>query len=300
MTYSDPISGIWTAIATPFLKTGEIDWQGFEALLETQRTAGIDGVVVSGTTGEAPTLSIQEKLSLVRKARAILPECIRIMAGTGNNNTGQSVELSKLAVDAGADSLLIVTPPYNKPNLEGLKTHFSMIANAISAPICLYHVPGRTALSLSADEMASICKIDSVQAIKEASGDISLLNSTVNSSKVPVLSGDDPTFLASLAVGSHGVISVITNIFPEEFIRLRSFFLQGDHQKALKIHNALLPVIDMMFCEPNPAPLKAALHIRGICADYLRPPLVSVTKENYLKIEKIMDQAQTELKDILT
>ena len=148
--------GVWTAIATPFIHGGAIDWASFEKHLEQQAAGGVTGVVISGTTGESPTLTVQEKISLVRKARAILPPKVRIMAGSGGNNTSQSMELSKLCVDAGADSLLIVTPPYNKPSMAGLKLHFQMISDAVQVPLCLYHVPGRTGQNLSASALATI------------------------------------------------------------------------------------------------------------------------------------------------
>jgi 4-hydroxy-tetrahydrodipicolinate synthase len=199
-------SGVWTAIATPFLENGSIDWPAFEKHLAQQASGGVNGIVISGTTGESPTLTVQEKISLVRKARALLPGTIRIMAGSGGNNTAQSVELSKLCVDAGADSLLIVTPPYNKPSPAGLKLHFQTIADAVDVPLCLYHVPGRTGQSLSAGIIASLTSINRVLAVKEASGDLALYGRVVCQSKADVLSGDDPTYLASLAVGGQGVI----------------------------------------------------------------------------------------------
>ncbi len=292
-------SGVWTAIATPFADGGAIDWSAFEKHLAHQAKGGVSGVVISGTTGEAPTLTVQEKISLVRKARALLPANIRVMAGSGGNSTAQSIELSKLCVEAGADSLLIVTPPYNKPNLAGLKLHYQMIADSVSVPLCLYHVPGRTAQSLSSQAISTLTGIKNVTAVKEASGDIALYSRVVNSSKADILSGDDPTYLASLAVGGTGVISVVSNIFPEAMVALTNAFAAQKNDRALAIHKVLLPAIDVLFCETNPCPLKAALEIVGLGRNTLRAPLAPVTEENYSLIKRTIEAANDQLRSIL-
>jgi 4-hydroxy-tetrahydrodipicolinate synthase len=292
-------SGVWTAIATPFADGGAIDWSAFEKHLAQQAKGGVSGVVISGTTGEAPTLTVQEKISLVRKARALLPANIRVMAGSGGNSTAQSIELSKLCVEAGADSLLIVTPPYNKPNLAGLKLHYQMIADSVSVPLCLYHVPGRTAQSLSSQAISTLTGIKNVTAVKEASGDIALYSRVVNSSKADILSGDDPTYLASLAVGGTGVISVVSNIFPEAMVALTNAFAAQKNDRALAIHKVLLPAIDVLFCETNPCPLKAALEIVGLGRNTLRAPLAPVTEENYSLIKRTIEAANDQLRSIL-
>ena len=285
---SKPISGVWTALATPFVESGSIDWQSFEVLIDHQIKGEVTGVVISGTTGESPTLTVQEKISLVRKARALLPSSIRVMAGSGGTNTSQSVELSKLCADAGADSLLIVTPPYNKPSPAGLWSHYSLIAESVSLPLCLYHVPGRTGQLLSANVISKLTEIPSVSSIKEASGDVALLSRIVNSTKASVLSGDDPIYLASLAVGSQGIISVISNIFPKAMVELTSAYHKRDPERALKLHQTLLPMIDMLFCESNPGPLKAALHILSLSKNILRAPMAPVTEESYQLIRSTL------------
>lgn len=287
---SGAFSGVWTALVTPFKSNGEIDWPAFETLLDLQQNGAVDGIVISGTTGEAPTLTIQEKLSLIRKARAHLGQKIRIMAGTGDNNTRQTIELSKLAQDAGADSLLVVTPPYNKPSLNGLLLHYQAISSAVKVPICIYHVPSRTAHLLPIDSLAALCKIPGIGCVKEATGDIAYFSRAVNSLGVPVLSGDDPTFLGSLAVGGTGVISVVSNIFPQHVRTLFDAFQKGDTTGALEMHNALLPTIDALFCETNPSPLKAALKIFGYCSDYVRPPLSTVLNQSLEKIRNALQR----------
>ncbi len=292
--------GVWTAIATPFSENGSIDWTSFEKHLAQQVGGGVSGIVISGTTGESPTLTVQEKISLVRKARALLPPHVRVMAGSGGNNTAQSIELSKLCVDAGADSLLIVTPPYNKPSLAGLKLHYQMIADSVNVPLCLYHVPGRTAQSLSPHAIATLTNITNVVSVKEASGDIALYSRVVNASKASILSGDDPTYLASLSVGGHGVISVVSNVFPEAMVALTHAYNTQQNAKALAIHKALMPAIDILFCETNPCPLKAALEIFGLGKNVLRAPLAPVSDENYALIKKTLLTARDELKSIGT
>lgn len=295
---TNQINGVWTAIATPFAENGSIDWTAFEKLLHEQSAGDVQGIVISGTTGESPTLSVQEKISLVRKARAQLNPNIRVMAGSGGNNTAQSIELSKLCVDAGADSLLIVTPPYNKPSFAGLQKHYQMISDAVTVPLCLYHVPGRTGQLLTPSAIAALTKIARVDAVKEASGDVALFSRAVNESGASFLSGDDPTYLASLAVGGNGVISVISNVFPKAMVKMTRAFQNNDTSHALAIHKVLMPSIDIMFCEGNPGPLKAALQIFGWGKNILREPLAPVTTENFKLIERTLRTTEEKLKDL--
>lgn len=292
------LKGVYTALVTPFLDNLQIDWENFDKLLCDQRDAGIHGVIICGTTGESPTLNVQEKLSLIRRARAQLPASMLVVAGTGSNNTAQSVELSKLAADGGADALLIVTPPYNKPTLKGLQKHFQAISEAVSIPQVLYHVPSRTGQSLDADQIASLCQIPHVDAVKEASANLTLFSQTRCKTTKSLLSGDDFTFLASLAVGGEGVISVVTNVFPKAFVTMYESFLAGDHRRATEIHLSLLPFIEVMFCEANPGPVKAALSMRGLCQNHLRLPLTEVEPENWQRIERCFQQTRAKLETL--
>lgn len=280
------INGVWTALATPFRSDLEIDWPAFEKLLALQDEAGVTGVVISGTTGESPTLSVQEKLALIRKARAVLSPRVRLMAGTGDNNTQQSVELSRLAQDSGADSLLIVTPPYNKPSTAGLIQHYRAIAAAVQIPVCLYHVPGRTAQMLQVDQLATVCAEAGIKAVKEASADLAFFARAQLQTPIPFLSGDDPTYLASLAVGGKGVVSVASNVFPRAFVALTAAFYQGEIERAQALFRALLPAIDALFCEVNPCPLKAALAALGLAKNIVRLPLAPVSLEHEALVAK--------------
>lgn len=287
--------GIWTALITPMTKDGAIDWKSYATLLDRQAKSGIKGIVISGTTGESPTLSVQEKLSLIRKAKAQIGNKIMIMAGSGSSSTDQSVELSKLSVEAGADCLLIATPPYNKPSLEGLKIHYQAISDSVKCPICLYHVPGRTGQFLSADAIATLTKIPNVCLVKEASSDMTFLSRCITKSSAQFLSGDDLTFLASLAIGSKGIISVLSNFLPEPLVALWNAFNNSNLQKALTLHNNLFPLMEALFIESNPAPIKAALAQMGIGENYLRPPLAPLTPENHKKLLEIIKATKTQI-----
>ncbi len=294
-----PIQGVWTALASPFKSSGAVDWEAFDRLLTHQIEGEVNGVVISGTTGESPTLTAQEKLAMIRKARVKLPSNIRVMAGTGDSNTNQSVELSRLAQDAGADSLLVVTPPYNKPSTAGLILHYKSIVDSVEIPVCLYHVPSRTAHWLSLDALKTICVSTGISAIKEASGDMGYFSRAHNSIQTPLLSGDDPTFLASLAVGGKGIISVASNIFPKALVELFNAANRGNFEHARKIHNLLLPVFDVLFCEVNPCPVKAALKILGLAENYLRLPLAPVAEDSFTKIAQTITQASGAIKACL-
>ncbi len=294
------ITGVYTAIVTPFTKDGQIDWGAFDKLLHLQAQAEVDGVVVTGTTGESPTLSVDEKVSLYRRARAFLPASIKVMAGTGGNDTRQSIELSKLAQDAGVDSLLVVTPPYNKPTREGLYAHYEAIGKAVRIPLCLYHVPSRTGQRLSPEDLAYICSLPQVTAVKEASADLCLFSKAVTlaQTQADFLSGDDFTFLPTLAAGGQGVISVVTNVVPRAFVQLTRRFRRGDTGGALAIHQAIFPLIECLFIESNPGPAKYILASQGIIQDSLRLPLVSVQAATAKRLNESFEQARRKLQDL--
>lgn len=288
---------VLTAIVTPFTGEGAIDWPVFDQLLTMQSKGGVSGIVVAGTTGESPTLSVQEKLSLVRRARANLPSSVQVMAGSGGSSTEQSYELSKLCLEAGADSLLVVTPPYNKPSVAGLLAHFGKI-NDLGAPVCLYHVPGRTAQELTPAQLSSLCQLPNITMIKEASADLGLFSRAVASCDASLFSGDDATYLPSLAVGGKGVISVVSNIFPQAMVALGQAFVDGDSARSQRINHILLPFMDMMFCESNPGPVKAVLASRFGFHNHLRLPLVAVSSENQEPIISLYNSTQAALMEM--
>lgn len=299
MLEKSEFAGVWTALATPFKSGGgEIDWTALEKLIALQVSGGVRGVVVSGTTGESPTLTSAEKIMLIKRVRAVLPNEIRLMAGTGSNCTKDSIELSRLACEAGADSLLVVTPPYNKPNPSGLKLHYQAISEAVKVPICLYHVPSRTAQSLSLATLTELTLIPRVTVVKEASADLAFFSRARNASKAIFLSGDDSTYLPSLSVGGQGTISVLTNLYPRAVVQMTQAFNAGQTARAEQINKALTPMIDALFCESNPCPLKAALASRGIAQNVLRLPLAPVSPANMNQIEQVLARTDRALQEL--
>lgn len=293
------VPSVWTALVTPFLANDEIDWKSFDKLVAEQLTAEVTGLVICGTTGEAPALETSEKLALVERAKKLGGDKLKIMVGTGSNNTQASVELSQQACNAGADSLLVVTPPYNKPSLAGLLKHFEAISQATKAPVCLYHVPGRTAQPLSAEAMKAITEVEGVFSIKEASGDLALYSRVLEACPDKVIfTGDDPTYLPSLSVGGQGVISVLTNAFPKAFVSLSRAYAAGDNDKASQIHKLFFPLIEALFCETNPTPLKYVMEKMGLCSSHVRLPLAPVTKESAKHLDKVLATLHSRLSEV--
>jgi len=292
------IKGVWTAIVTPFTEDGSIDFTAWDKLLLLQKEAGVRGIVVSGSTGEGSTLSVTEKLSLMKRAKALVGKSMQLMGGIGGSDTAQCVELAQLYEDAGADSLLVVTPPYNKPSLAGLKLHFSSIANKVKIPLCLYHVPGRTGQRLDAHALSELCKIPSLTMVKEASGDLSLFSEALLNSEAAYFSGDDLTYLGSLAYGGSGVISVISNAFPKEWVALTEAFWKSDWEKIHTLHKILSPLNKNLYCEGNPTPLKAVLEDMKLCKGYLRAPLAPVSPENRTLLQNILKNTERQLSGI--
>lgn len=287
--FAAQMSGVYTAVVTPFTTSLEIDWSKFDQLLEMQVAGGVAGVVISGTTGESPTLTVQEKLSLIKRARAVCGRRCQVMAGSGGNNTAQSAELSKLAEDAGADSLLVVTPYYNKPTYAGLKHHYAQIMASVKIPICLYHVPSRTGQFLNVDQITNLCLELAIPAIKEASGDIGYFSRVTH--KLPatsLLSGDDASFMASMAVGGRGVISVISNIFPKATVELYKAMENQQLQRAQSLNKRLLPLMDLTMVESNPGPIKAMLSIKGLIKNTVRAPLAPVTEQSFQRLQEAL------------
>ena len=288
--------GVWTAIIAPFLSNGDIDWEAFTSLLRKQNEAKVRGVVVFGTTGESPTLEQKEKVALIEKSREVLDSNIRVMAGAGSNNTRQTVELSQRSEAAGADSLLIVTPPYNKPSMHGLMEHLGAINESVGIPICLYHVPGRTGQFLSVDALCQLSNLSNVACVKEASGDIAFFSRAVAHSSACFLSGDDITYLASLAVGGQGCISVLSNIFPKAVVAMTDSYKSGNIEIAMDLHHAMQPLMDALFVESNPSPTKFLSKHLGLCENYLRLPLTPILANSELHVKTAYESCVGSLK----
>jgi 4-hydroxy-tetrahydrodipicolinate synthase len=285
------MNGVWTALVTPMKSSGELDLAAFRNIIQNQLAAGVAGVIPGGTTGESPTLSIEEKKTLIRIA---LDECkgskIKVFAGTGSNNTAETVELSRWASDQGVHGVLVVTPYYNKPSQNGLESHFFKIAEQIDCEIMLYNVPGRTGVSFTAEAIAKLAAHPRITSIKEASGSIAFIGEIfdtliITQQKLEVLSGDDVTFLPSLAAGAVGVVSVSSNLFPRGMVALHQAFERGDTKEALRIHQYYYPLFRDLFVESNPVPIKIAMAHTGWCEPNVRLPLAPLMANNAKKLQ---------------
>ena len=291
-------SGVYTALATPFLEpSGEIDWPAFEALVRAQAAAGVAGVVVIGTTGESPTLSKDEKKALISRAvevARVSAPALRVVAGTGSNNTAESVDLTQYARDAGAHACLVVNPYYNRPSQAGLAAHVRAIA-AVGLPIVLYNIPGRSGVNLNvatAAELARICP--EVRAIKDATGNVEqAAELALACPGLTVLSGDDGLTLPFMSVGARGVVSVVSNVAPAALVRMVALANANDFAGARALHEKLLPLVKAMFVETNPVPVKAALAQLGAFGSaHVRLPLAPLLPESAAKVRAAVDAAK--------
>lgn len=269
------LTGVHTAIVTPFSQ-GELDLPAFRVLCQRQVAAGVQGIVVAGTTGESPTLDESEWETLIT---ATLEECagrLCVTAGTGTNSTRSTIRRTRRARELGVDACLVVQPYYNKPSPEGHRAHFEA-AVAVGLPVVVYHIPGRTGQRLNPEFVAELAAIPGVAAIKEATGDVGWSNHLLDRVRIPVLSGDDHTFMPLCALGGSGVISVLSNIAPRATEAIWQAVKAGDLETARREHFRLLPLTDWLFHTTNPVPCKAVLAAGGLCQNELRLPLVPVT-----------------------
>jgi len=278
-------TGVCTAIVTPFLD-GKVNYPMMEMLLRRQMDAGIKAVVVSGTTGESATLSDEEKLELFRRCKEYVGNQMCIIAGTGSNSTAHAVELSKEAEKAGADALLVVSPYYNKATPEGLFAHFLSIAHAVSIPIILYNVPSRTGVDIPVHVYKRLSAIPNIVGVKEASPNIIKIAKIREQcpKDFGIWSGNDDMIVPIMALGGLGVISVLSNVLPVETAAMADAALAGDFDTAGELQCRLLPLIEALFCEVNPIPVKAAMKLLGFDCGSCRLPLSDMTKENKQKL----------------
>jgi 4-hydroxy-tetrahydrodipicolinate synthase len=272
------IEGTYTALVTPMRdEPGQpLDWAAFDALVDAQVAGGVAGIVPCGTTGESPTLSHEEHGQVVARAVERAARRVQVIAGAGSNSTREAVMLAQHAERAGADAVMIVSPYYNRPSQEGLYRHFVEVARSVKLPVVVYNIPVRTGVDVAPETLARICAAaPNVVAVKEATGNVLRAQKIVATmgNRVTVLSGDDALTLPMIAVGARGVISVTSNVAPAEVTRATRLALEGRMEEARRAHLALLPLHDAMFVEPNPAPVKAALALRGVGSDVVRPPM---------------------------
>lgn len=273
--------GSAVALVTPFNEKG-IDFEKLGKLIEYHIENNTDAILVCGTTGESTTMSDEEQFSVIKYTVDKVNKRVPVIAGTGSNNTMHSVHLSQEAERLGADALLVITPYYNKANKKGLKLHFETIANSVNLPIILYNVPGRTAVNISPSLVAELAKIDNIVAVKEASNNLSQVAEIAR--LVPddfaIYSGNDDTILQLLSCGGHGVISVVANICPKETHDLVCKFLEGDIEGCRKIQLDMKPLIDALFIEVNPVPVKTAMNLLGFEVGNFRLPLAEMEDKN--------------------
>ncbi len=280
-----PFTGSGVAIVTPF-DGNKTDYNALGELIEWHISSGTDAIIICGTTGEASTMPDSEHLAAIEFAAKTAGGRIPIVAGTGSNDTAHAVELSKKAEELGADALLQVTPYYNKATQKGLIKHFSAVANAVDIPIILYNIPSRTGVSIAIDTLKELAKLDNIVAVKEASGNISYTAKLA--AEVPELyiySGNDDMILPVMSLGGKGVISVLANIMPRETHEMCEAYLSGDTEKATKMQLDYLDLINSLFIEVNPIPVKTALNLMGRKAGNLRLPLTDMDEGNLEKLK---------------
>lgn len=283
--------GCATAIATPFTESG-VNFEEFGKLIEFQIEQGIDALVVCGTTGESATMTEQERKDTMKYAIDKVAKRIPVILGTGSNNTKVAMELSSYAESIGADAILVVTPYYNKTTPEGLIKHYEAIASATSLPIIVYSVPSRTGVNISAKTCLALSKIETVVAIKEASGNLSQVAeiAALCGDNLSIYSGNDDQVLPTLSLGGKGVISVLSNIAPKKFTHMLHTYWDGNLEEATKIQLESINLINALFCEVNPIPVKAALNLLGYAFGTPRLPLVEMTDANKEILKKAMKE----------
>ena len=282
-------SGAIVAIVTPF-KKGKVDEKSLRELIEFQIKNGTDGIVPCGTTGESSTLSHEEHDRVIEITIDAARKRVPVIAGTGSNSTDEALRLTRHAHEAGADGTLLVCPYYNRPTQEGLYQHFKTIAQSVPIPIIPYNIPSRTGVNLLPETVARLAKISNIVGIKEASGSLQQMQDVIGlcGDKFDVLSGDDFFTFPLLAIGGRGVVSVVSNIVPADMAAMVDAFAAGDIKKAQKLHHRLVPLIDALFIETNPVPVKAALAMMGKIAYDVRLPMYKMSDGNYEKLKGVM------------
>lgn len=284
-------TGVCTALVTPFLG-GQVNYPMLEQLLKRQMDAGIEAVVIAGTTGESPTLSDEEKLEMFRRAKEYVGSHCKIIAGTGSNSTAHMVDLSVEAQKYGVDGLLIVSPYYNKATPDGLVAHYLSVARAVDLPIILYNVPSRTGVDIPVSVYKRLSRIPNIVGVKEASSDITKITRirAACGSEFSVWSGNDDQICPVLSLGGKGVISVLSNVVPELTRDLCGAALNGDFDTAADLQIRLQPLIELLFSEVNPIPIKAAMKLIGYDCGPCRLPLSALSRENHMKMEEILSR----------
>lgn len=284
-------TGVATAIITPLNENG-IDFEKFGKLIEWQIAEGINAIVVCGTTGESSTLTDEEHRAAIKFCVDKVAGRVPVIAGTGSNDAAYAIDLTKFACEAGADAMLVVTPYYNKATQNGLIKLFTAVADASTKPIILYNVPSRTGVNITPATCKVLAEHPNICAIKEASGNISQIAEIAHlvGDKMDIYSGNDDQIVPIMSLGGKGVISVLSNVMPKKSVEICDSFFAGDVAKSREIQLELLPLINALFCEVNPIPVKAAMAAMGWCEDYLRLPLTCMEDANKSKLLELMKE----------
>ena len=285
-------TGAATALITP-MKNGGIDYEKFSEVVEFQIAHKIDALVVCGTTGESSTLTDAEHRDLIKFCVEKVAGRVPVIAGTGSNDTDYAIDLSKFACEVGVDALLQVTPYYNKTTQRGLIKHFFAVADAVNKPIILYNVPSRTGVNIKPETYAELCKHENIAATKEASGNLSAVAEIryLCDDSLDVYSGNDDQIIPIMSLGGKGVISVLSNILPAETHKICADFLNGDIKSASDSQINYIPLINSLFCEVNPIPVKTAMNLLGFCSEEIRLPLCEMEDSNKSRLIKDMKAA---------
>ncbi|MBI3395993.1 MAG: 4-hydroxy-tetrahydrodipicolinate synthase [Spirochaetia bacterium] len=284
--------GVYTAVLTPFEPGGgAIDFRAYSAMLERQVAAGVRGVVPCGTTGESPTLSHEEHRELIRRTVEIVKGRVKVIAGTGSNSTREAIDLTESACRDGADAVMLVNPYYNKPTQEGLYQHFKAIAQKATVPVIVYNIKGRTAVNVEPETFARLLDVPNIKAVKEASADLFQMAriQKLCGHRMDLLCGDDNLTPAVMGIGGKGVISVISNLYPKTMVRMVACFAKGDFPAGNEIFYRLLDLMNAMFWETNPIPVKAGAALLGLCDPEMRLPMVPLSDDKKAKLKTVMD-----------
>ncbi len=286
-------TGAGVAIVTPFNADGSINFDGFAENLEYQINNGTDAIIVCGTTGEASTMTDDEHIECIRFAVERTKGRLPVIAGTGSNDTRYAAELSKTAQDLGADGLLLVTPYYNKASQKGLVAHFGKIAECVDIPIILYNIPGRTGVSIDISTYKTLSEFKNIVAVKEASGNISYTSKLIAEcgDRLDIYSGNDDIIVPMMSIGAKGVISVLSNIMPKETHDMTQLCLDGKYTDAAALQMKYLNLINSLFIEVNPIPVKEAMNYMGMPSGECRLPLCTMTEANAEKLKAAMKNA---------
>ncbi len=288
------LKGSLVALITPMNADGSVNYGELRTLIDWHIENGTDGIVAVGTTGESATLPAEEHLAVVEATVKHVNKRVPVIAGTGANSTAEAIELSKAAERLGADYTLSVVPYYNKPSQEGIYRHFKAIAEATAIPMIIYNVPGRTVVDMNNETILRLAEIPNIVGVKEASGDIARETDLINRAPegFAVYSGDDPTGMAFMLCGGDGVISVAANVAPKLFADMCREAIAGNIPAVRELNKKLIPVYDVMFCEPSPAAPKWALTQLGLCQPHVRLPIIELSSDGQDKVRSALKSAQ--------